>query len=662
MSIYKMRFGTPEEIVPSRFAPAPACEVLDGLPEGVDIRFSTSERGTLLTMPLDPTAGVYGFGLQLKGFQQRGRKKQIRPNADPLSNSGDSHAPVPFFVTTAGFGIYVDTARYATFYCGKEPRPIDGALSAAAEEMLEAQKKATENAENAEELAISVFSTLYEAKRGSARNLITVEIPIAQGVDIYYITGENILSLVSQYNLLSGGGCMPPMWGLGCLYRCDMKFNAEQVLAMARRIRELDIPCDILGLEPGWQSHTYSCSYLWDKGRFPQAEKTVREITDMGFHLNLWEHAFVHPTSPIYSPLLSYSGDFLVWEGLVPDFVTPEARKIFADYQKSLVAMGVSGFKLDECDGSDFTGGWTFPNHARFPSGMDGEQYHSLFGTLYAQTIMDALGENRTLSEVRNLGSLAASYPFALYSDLYGHKDFILGVVNAGFSGLLWSPEVRHATDSEDLLRRIQSVVFSAQTLVNAFYLSEMPWEMHNCTDAVRELFRVRMALLPYLYAAFYDYHTTGKPPVRALVCDYENEPEARDLSTEYLFGDAMLVAPMTAPEKERDVWLPAGVWYDFFTGERYEGGTHHRVTDGIPVYVKEGTLLPVAEPISYVAKDTQFALTLYAYGNCDASVCRLVEDSDETYSATYTVHELTKDSRGEISPRYRVTGLKKIG
>ena len=75
-----------------------------------------------------------------------------------------------------------------------------------------------------------------------------------------------------------------------------------------------------------------------------------------------------------------------------------------------LIDNGVDGFKLDECDGSDLTGGWSFPNMSKFPSGLDGEQYHSLFGILYMQTLLEALGGIPTLSEVRNAGALAASY------------------------------------------------------------------------------------------------------------------------------------------------------------------------------------------------------------------------------------------------------------
>ena len=76
---------------------------------------------------------------------------------------------------------------------------------------------------------------------------------------------------------------------------------------------------------------------------------------------------------------------------------------------------------------------------------MDGEQYHCLMGTLYMQTMMQALDGKQTYSEVRNAGSLNASYPFVLYSDLYDHREFVRGMCTAGFSGLLWTPEVRHA-------------------------------------------------------------------------------------------------------------------------------------------------------------------------------------------------------------------------
>ncbi len=655
MSVYKIRYGTPEKFVPSRFAPAPKCEIIEEIPDAAkNIRFSISKRGTELYIPMSGDAGVYGFGLQLRGFQQRGRKKMIRPNADPLSDSGDSHAPVPFFVTTEGFGIYVDTARYASFYMGRELRP---------ENATDIDLEGDATPDDADKDQSSIFSALYDARRGGKNTIVTVEIPLTEGVDIYYITGDDIRSIVMQYNMLSGGGCMPPMWGLGCYYRCDIHFPDEKVIDMARQFRELDIPCDVIGLEPGWQTKRYSSSYVWDPATFPNPKKTFDMLKAEHFHVNLWQQGFIHPTSPMFKDMIEYSGDYLVWKGLVPDFSLDETKKIVGGYEKDvLTSTGIDGFKLDECDGSDFTGGWTFPNCAKFPSGMDGEQYHSLFGTLYAQAVTPAFGDNRTYGEIRNLGSFASSYPYVLYSDLYNHKDFITGVVNSGFSGLLWTPEVRHAESKDDLIRRVQATVFSVQTLINAFYLPEMPWIKHECTDEVRELFRVRMSLIPYLFNAFYEYYTTGKAPVRALVCDYADETWTRDCSDQYLFGDSMIVAPIISGTSERDVWLPEGEWFDFFTGEKFEGGRHHVSVPHIPVYVKGGALIPVAEPVNYVDHDTCFNITLHAYGNvADDALCKLVYDSDETYNAEYTVYNTKKDTVGIICPRYNIVGIKEI-
>ena len=284
---------------------------------------------------------------------------------------------------------------------------------------------------------------------------------------------------------------------------------------------------------------------------------------------------------------------------------------------------------------------------------MDGEQYHHLFGTLYCRTIMKALGEKRTLSEVRNMGALAASYPFVLYSDLYDFGDFLTGTVNAGFSGLLWAPELRHAESSDELIRRLQLTAFSAQSLVNAWYLDKMPWLDINATDAVREILKIRMRFLPYLYTAFCDYHKNGKPPVRALVCDY---PDAADISDEYLFGD-ILVAPIAPGETGRTVKLPKGEWYGFFDGKRCSGGEHYTETAGVPLYVRAGTIIPVAEPVQCVSPDTVFDITLRAFGDCTDAVCRLADDGGLTDKAACRVITLRLGKGTVTAGRYRITG-----
>lgn len=565
----RFTLGTPEDLVPSKFCPGFRYEETPVSYPASNFVCRETPAGFVVEFPLEDDCQIFGFGLQLRQFNHRGRSLKLAVNADPVTANGESHAPVPFFVTNKGWGMYFDTARYAEFDCGRQKNPVLGGKRAVSE------GGAADNE-----------ADLYAARRENAAYM-TVRIPAARGVDVYVIEGRTISDIVAQYNLLAGGGPEVPEWGLGMLYRCYTGWDAEKIKSVADYFRENDIPCDIIGLEPGWQTHAYSCTYKWSS-RYPDPDGFLSYLRERGYHVNLWEHAFTHPDADFFGEIAPYSGDWMVWGGLVPDFATPEARKIFADYTRThLVERGIDGFKLDECDSSDNTGGWSFPLTSRFPSGLDGEQYHSLFGTLYIQTLLDALGERKTLSEVRNIGALAASYPFVLYSDLYDHRDFIRGVVNSGFSGILWAPEFRSAHSKEECVRRMQAVVFSVQCLVNAWNYDGIPWVVHECEDEVKELLRIRAGLIPMLKAAFEKYHETGIPPIRALVMDYTDDAATYGIDNEYLFCEDLLVAPIAAGTgDERDVYLPVSdEWEDYFTGERVGNGKIHVKTAGIPVY-----------------------------------------------------------------------------
>ena len=201
--------------------------------------------------------------------------------------------------------------------------------------------------------------------------------------------------------------------------------------------------------------------------------------------------------------------------------------------------------------------------------------------------MLEALGGEKTLSEVRNLGALAAPYPFVIYSDLYDNRDFIRGIAQSSFSGILWTPEVRDAKSAEELIRRLQAVVFSPQCLINAWYCDRVPWAELGCEDEVRELFKLRESLVPMLKRSFDIYRDTGKPPIRALVMDYTDDPATYGVDDEYLFCEDLLVAPIAAGTGDvREVYLPVSdSWADYFTGEPVGNGNITVNTKGIPVY-----------------------------------------------------------------------------
>jgi alpha-D-xyloside xylohydrolase len=135
---------------------------------------------------------------------------------------------------------------------------------------------------------------------------------------------------------------------------------------------------------------------------------------------------------------------------------------------------------------------------------------------------------------------------------------------------------------------------------------------------ACRKLLQLRMRLLPYLYSAYAEYHDLGVPPTRALVMDFPEDAAARGVDDQYLLGPSLMIAPLFTGQKKRSVYLPAGEWFDFWTGQKHAGGRKIEIEkpwEEIPVFVRANSLLPLAEPVEFVAPQTEFALTVRVYG-----------------------------------------------
>jgi alpha-D-xyloside xylohydrolase len=228
---------------------------------------------------------------------------------------------------------------------------------------------------------------------------------------------------------------------------------------------------------------------------------------------------------------------------------------------------------------------------------------------------------------------LAAPYPFVLYSDLYNHKTFIHAVAQSGFSGLLWTPEVRDAKSNEDLLRRLQTVVFSPLAMINAWYLKNAPWKQierrannegqfaegwEKLEQQCREIIEWRMQLIPYIYSAFARYKKEGIPPFRALVMDYSGDPAVRNISNQYMVGENMMVAPVVENENSRKIYFPEGEWFDFLTHEKYSGGKEYTLDvplSRIPVFIKSGSIIALAKSTLHTEDPESRELTALIFG-----------------------------------------------
>ncbi|TVY12062.1 glycoside hydrolase family 31 protein [Paenibacillus cremeus] len=649
--IWKTTAGSPQGLTPlNLMGREPKKDALArmgerALPEeAAQAQLEQKPRSAVLSLPLSAEEKLYGLGLQFMKLNQRGRTRFLRVNSDPKQDTGESHAPVPFVVSDKGYGILIDTSRIVTAHLGSTVRL----------------------AETREAQAIDRNNQRKEWKATLVSERMELVLP-PEGAEVYVIAGENALEVVQRYNLLCGGGALPPRWGLGFWHRVPTLFTDRQVVEEALEYRKREFPCDVIGLEPGWHSKSYPVTYEWYEGRYPNPTAFIEELEQNGFKVNLWEHPYVSPEAGIYEALRPLSGTHSVWGGLAPDYSLEAAQSVYKEqHRREHVELGVSGYKLDECDGSELTNNsWMFPAHAEFPSGYDGEQMRQLYGLMFQKMTAELYQEagRRTYGLVRASGAGASSLPYVLYSDLYDHKQFIRALCNASFSGLLWTPEVRKAKDAEDWVRRMQAVCFSPMAMLNAWGDGTKPWSFPEVEHIVRHYIQLRMRLLPYLYSAFARYSQDGTPPFRAmpLVSDGEGRGGAggvasaavkgeavdtvdaayggskkREWDDQFMVGDDLLVAPLFAGETERDVYLPHGRWYGLESGEAYEGGGVIRVAPGlerIPVFVRDGAILPLTPWRPHAPRaGEQMPLELCHFGEA-AGACELYDDDGVSFA-----------------------------
>jgi alpha-D-xyloside xylohydrolase len=635
--IYKATVGVPDKIDLRSAAGAEAN--MHGLQDigeepfplvKMDITAKVVDHQTYLHFPLDKKEQLFGFGLNFKTVNQRGRIMQLHVDNYAGADDGHTHAPTPFYVSSNGYGVFVNVARYIKVYAGT------------------AVEKDSKHPP-------VIYDRNLDKKWSSRPYSDGVDMLVpASGAVIYVIAGPTTLDVVRRFNLFNGGGPIPPRWGLGFTQRVQRLYNADQVAKEAADFESKGYPLDFIGLEPGWQSKSYPCTLQWDSTRFAHPAAFAESMLKKGVRLNLWTNPYISPESPIYKAIKPFTGTHTVWNGVVPDLTMKAARDIFFGYLKQhQVAIGVSGFKFDEVDGGDQ---YLWPDVATFPSGTSGEQMRQIYGLLiqrYSTEMFHQLNR-RTYGLVRASNGGGVRFPYVIYNDYYDHRDFITALINSGFAGVLWTPEVRASKTAEEWLRRFQSNIFSPLAMINAWSSGTKPWTFPEVADQIKQLAELRMRMMPYWYASFALYHFKGIPPFRAMNLEpgfsstlklektaqnleenpYE-EAKAKEIKDQYLAGPNLLVAPMFTGQTSRKVILPKGNWYDFYTGVYVGNGEIIQVTPGldkIPVYVRDGGIIPMMPAMLHApGSDQKVDLEIRYYGTKPGSF-QLYDDDGLSY------------------------------
>ncbi len=484
-------------------------------------------------------------------------------------------------------------------------------------------------------------------------------------MDYYFIYGNTIPDILKAYAQLTGTMPLPPKWSLG-YQQCRYSYYPDkEVLNLAQQFRDRQIPADVIYLDIHYME-AYK-AFTFDKERFPTPKELVATLQDKGFRTAVIidpgikvEKNYLPYDSAIDQGLFvqypdgeAYTAD--VWPGTChfPDFTDPKCREWWGEMCQFYTDLGIEGFWNDMNEPASW--GQCTPNLIEFDfegQGANHQRARNVYGMQMARATFE--GTKARLDGKRPFVLTRAAYAgiqrfAALWTgdNTASDEHMLAGVKllnSLGLSGVAYSGYDMGGFAGEassDLFSRWMSIAafspfFRGHSMINS--QSAEPWTFgEGAEDIARNYINLRYRLLPYLYSTFYEASQTGMPVVRSLAIDHPHEAMIYQSLYEhqYLFGHAILVAPVVSHQAISKVYLPEGNWYDLYNDCFCIGG--HEICidtppERLPLFVKAGGIIPMQSLIQHHKElpDTTLELHVYAGANGDFVY---YEDDGETYA-----------------------------
>ena len=492
-------------------------------------------------------------------------------------------------------------------------------------------------------------------------------------LDYYIIYGPEPAKILNTYTQLTGRMPLPPRWSLG-YQQCRWSYESQDVVQqLAHEFRKRRIPCDVIYLDIDYMKG-YRV-FTWSPKRFADPKGLAGDLMQDGF-----KTVTIIDPGVKYEPEADYEvfdeglkNDYFVrktdgqlvhgyvWpdKAVFPDFVRPEVREWWGNLQKSLTTLGIAGIwndmnepALDDRPFGDPGNKISFPLDA--PQGPGDErathaETHNLYGLMMAQA--SSQGLERLRSTERSFVLTRSGYAgiqrwSAVWTgdnqSLWEHLEMSLPMLcNLGLSGVAFV-----GADIGGFAGNATAELFARWMQVGMLYplmrghsalstAQHEPWVFGDKVENIcREYMELRYRLLPYIYTLFWESTNTGAPILRPLLYHFPNDPQTYTLSDQVMLGSSLLAAPVYRPGVEcRVVYLPEGRWYDWWSGEVFDGPTHilaDAPLERMPLYVRAGSVIPMAPVMQYVDERPLDQLTLRVWQGTGEFT--LYEDDGRTF------------------------------
>ncbi len=577
---------------------------------------------------LQPDERLYGFGEKFFAHDKRGHTL-VSWNLDAYGVETErAYKNIPFFLSTQGYGIlFNSTAR------------IEHAVG--------------------------------DPTVSRASYVVNVE---DEELDYFVIIDSAFKRILRRYHDLTGAAPTPPQWAFGLwMSRCYFH-NRQTAEEVAQKLRDLDIPCDVLVFDGYWVRDAHQCDLLWDEERFPNPAEMLAGLKAKGFKSCVWEGPFVPSgtemleegeqggyllVNPQGQTYLIHTGLVMAshnqenfkgqetagsFDGLPPappaalvDFTNPAAVRWIQEKHEALLRLGVDVFKTDF--------GEQVPEDAVSPfSGLTGKRLHNLYAVLYNRTVFETPRRHngRGLVWARSAGIGSQQFPIHWGGDPQTNFSSLAGSLRGGLSlGLsgipFWGSDIGGFFGSRPsprlYVRWAQMGLFSGAARCHGTTPRE-PWEYGEEALAIfRKYARLRYRLLPYIYSSAHTCSRAGLPLMSPLVLEWQDDPAAQVIDSQYLLGNWLMVAPVLSDGDERQVYFPEGNWIDFWTGKHYHGPVsvnYPAPIDTLPLFLRGGAIIPTGADIHYVGEKPSTEITLIVFPD-GQSYLHFVDDQEET-------------------------------
>ena len=515
---------------------------------------------------------------------------------------------------------------------------------------------------------------------------------VGDGIDYYFVYGPSLDEVVGGYRNLTGEASLMPRWAFGLWQSRQRYETARQSLDVVAEYRRRGLPFDnivqdwMYWRENAWGSHAF------DPTRFPDPDAWIKSIHEQHAHLmiSVWGKFYsgdypgnenfraMQQAGYLYTPTLTAGTRDWVGRGgynyAFYDAFNAGARKLFWDQlSPALFHRGVDAWWMDATEPDvvqpspatletmrQFIGQTALGPASRVMNAYalensravyEGQRAEKPDQRVFILTRSGFAGIQRYATATWS-GDITSTWtafdkqiPAALGYSLSGVPYWTMDIggytMPSRFSARQQTPEA--AEEWRELNARwFEFGAFCPLTRLHGEQQPREPWAFGGDADpayqAIAKFDRLRYRLLPYIYSLADAATHDGGTIMRPLVMDFPRDPGARNVTDEYLFGPAFLVAPVTRYQaRSRPVYLPpaTGVWFDFWTGRAVAGNQTIDAPapyDAMPLHIRAGSIIPFGPELQYVDEKPADPITLFIYTGADGAFS-LYEDDGTTYA-----------------------------